>query len=133
MQMTQAQTAQAPVPTPKTWKPLVGGIVSITAGVFDLLGTLGLTIAIAVISSSSLVITQADIYPLTISGLNAILTAVAVWLAVAGIVAIVGGIFSLQRKVWGLALAGSIAATLSCGILGVVSIVFAAISKNEFA
>ena len=127
------QTTQAPVQTPKTWKPLVGGIVSITAGVFDLLGTLGLTIAIAVIGSTSLVITPADIYPLTISGLNAILAAVAIWLAVAGIVAITGGIFSLQRKVWGLALAGSIAATLSCGVLGVVSIVFAAISKNEFA
>ena len=127
------QTTQIPATTPKTWKPLVAGIVSITAGVFGLLGALGLSIAIPVIGGSSLVVTEADIYPLTVSGLTAILATIAVWLAVTGIVAIVGGVFALQRKLWGLALAGSIAATLSCGILGVVSIVFTAISKTEFS
>ena len=127
------QTVQATAQEPKTWKPLVAGILSITAGVFGLLGTMGLSIAIAVIGSSSLFVTEADIYPLTVSGLNTILATIAVWLAVTGITAIVGGVFSLQRKLWGLALAGSIAATLSCGVLGVVSIVFTAISKNEFA
>jgi len=126
------QNVQATAPTPKTWKPLVGGIIAITAGVFDLLGTLGLTIAIAVLGTSELVVTEADIYPLTVSGLNAILATVAVYLAIAGVLAIVGGIFALQRKLWGLALAGSIAAVLPFWVFGITSIVFMAISKEEF-
>ena len=127
------QNVQTKTPVPKTWKPLVGGIIAITAGVFDLLGTLGLTIAIAVIGTSDFVITEVDIYPLTVSGLNAILATIAVYLGVAGVVAIVGGIFALQRKLWGLALAGSIAAVLPFWVFGITSIVFTAISKEEFA
>ncbi len=126
-------TAATTTPKPKTWKPLVGGIIGITAGVFDLLGSMMLLIAIAVISSSSLVITEADIYPLTISGLDSILAVIATYLAVAGIVAVVGGVFALQRKVWGLALAGSIAAVLPFWVFGVTSIVFVGMSREEFA
>jgi hypothetical protein len=126
------QNVETKAPAPKTWKPLVGGITAITAGVFDLLGTLGLTIAIAVIGTSDFIVTEADIYPLTVSGLNAILAAVAVFLGVAGIVAIIGGIFALQRKLWGLALAGSIAAVLPFWVFGITSIVFTAISREEF-
>jgi len=45
----------------------------------------------------------------------------------------VGGIYALQRKIWGLALAGSIAAFFSPSwVLGVAAIVFTALSKNEF-
>lgn len=131
--MQTPTTPTAPAPKPKTWKPLVGGIIAITAGVFDLLGTMGLIIAIAVISSSSVFITEADIYPLTISGLDSILATIATYLAVAGIVSVVGGIFALQRKVWGLALAGAIAAVMPFWVFGVTSIVFVVMSKEEFA
>ena len=49
------------------------------------------------------------------------------------ILAIVGGIYALQRKIWGLALAGSIAAFFTPSwVLGVAAIVFTALSKNEF-
>ena len=130
---TTLATPSAPPAKPKTWKPLVGGIIGITAGVFDLLGTLGLIIAIAVISSSSVFITEADIYPLTVSGLDSILAIIATYLAVAGIVAVVGGIFAPQRKVWGLALAGAIAAVMPFWVFGVTSIVFVGMSKEEFA
>ena len=49
-----------------------------------------------------------------------------------GIVAIIGGIFAFRRKVWGLALAGSIAAIFGSTPLGIVSTIFTAISKDEF-
>ncbi len=130
---TTPTTPTAAAPKPKTWKPLVGGIIAITAGVFDLLGTMGLFIAIAVISSSSVFITEADIYPLTVSGLDSILAVIAAYLAVAGIVSIVGGIFALQRKVWGLALAGAIAAVMPLWMFGVTSIVFVGMAKEEFS
>jgi hypothetical protein len=118
-------------PNPKTWKPLVAGILDITAGTLDLLGTLALIIAIAVVRTPDLVPAQ-DLYPMTVSAMNAILSALAVYLGIAGLLAIIGGVFALQRKIWGLALAGSIAATLAGGVLGIASIVFLAISKDEF-
>ena len=52
--------------------------------------------------------------------------------AIIGILAIVGGIYALRRKIWGLALAGSIAAFFPSWILGLTAIVLTALSKNEF-
>jgi hypothetical protein len=116
---------------PRTFKPMVAGILSITVGTFDLLGTMGLIIAMAVIGTADLIAAQ-DLYPLTVSSLNAVLATLAVFLSLAGILAIVGGIFALQRKIWGLGLAGSIAATVTGSVLGIASIVFMALSKDEF-
>ncbi|MFC1907251.1 hypothetical protein ACFLW8_04115 [Chloroflexota bacterium] len=55
-------------------------------------------------------------------------------IVIAGILAIVGGIYALRRKMWGLALAGSICTTLSLYTfyLGIIAIIFTAWSKNEF-
>jgi hypothetical protein len=118
-------------PKPATWKPMLAGILNITVGTVDLLSTLGLAIVIAVVGTPELFPAQ-DIYPMTVSALNAMLTALAVYLGIAGLIAITGGIFALQRKTWGLALAGSIAAALTGSVLGMASIVFLAISKDEF-
>jgi hypothetical protein len=118
-------------PRPATWKPLLAGILNITVGTVDLLGTLALIIVISVTGVPELFPAE-DIYPMTVSALNAILTTLTVYLGIAGLIAITGGICALQRKTWGLALAGSIAATLTGSILGMASIVFLAISKDEF-
>ncbi len=48
------------------------------------------------------------------------------------VLAIVGGVFAIKRKNWGVALAGSIAAILSSFILGVVALIFTIIGKSEF-
>jgi hypothetical protein len=47
-------------------------------------------------------------------------------------VEIAGGIASLQRKRWGLALAGSILSVFPFSLLGIASIVLVVLSKNEF-
>ncbi len=65
-----------------------------------------------------------------------------------GIIAIVGGIYALRRRVWGLALAGSIALVgfvgfrilrifpieplVGFGIVGILSIIFVSLGKREF-
>ena len=51
-----------------------------------------------------------------------------------GIIAIVGGIFTLRRRVWGLALAGAICASLSfvSWMIGIPAVILVATSKNEF-
>ncbi|MFC2041566.1 hypothetical protein ACFLTY_04535 [Chloroflexota bacterium] len=55
-------------------------------------------------------------------------------IVIAGLLAIIGGIYTLRRKIWGLALAGSICATLSLYTfyLGIIAIIFTARSRNEF-
>jgi len=52
-----------------------------------------------------------------------------------GIVAIIGGIFALRKRIWGLALAGAICSlycTWVSWILAIPAIVFLALSKREF-
>ena len=49
-----------------------------------------------------------------------------------GIVSLIGGIVALQRRMWGLALAGAIIILFPFFIFGILSIIFVAISKKEF-
>lgn len=114
----------------KTYKPTVAGILAIVAGAggvitgffllvgvaaFNLFGRNGIHIPLGAPNSVMLVI--------------AILAIPFFALAV---LAVVGGAFALQRKNWGLALAGSIAALIISFVLGATSIVFTVLSKNEF-
>lgn len=53
-----------------------------------------------------------------------------------GIVALIGGIFALQRRLWGLALAGTICAIplVPPGtVLGIISLIFVSKRRKEFA
>ena len=111
----------------RTAVPLIGGILAIVSGGFKLLGFLGLFAASLVFP-----ITTATILPTCGVGELTILLIIIIPLAILGILAIVGGIYALQRKKWGLALAGSIAAFLPWSFLGLASIILIALSKNEF-
>jgi len=46
--------------------------------------------------------------------------------------AIVGGVFALKKKHWGMALAGSIAGVLAFFPCGVIAVIFTALGKQEF-
>jgi hypothetical protein len=46
--------------------------------------------------------------------------------------AVIGGIYALQREKFGLAVTGSIAAFLPFSLLGLASIILIALSKDEF-
>ena len=61
------------------------------------------------------------------------LSAIGAPIIVLGIIAIVGGSCALRRRVWGLALAGSICAFLGpATILGILAIIFVSMGKGEF-
>ena len=117
----------------QTWMPTVGGILNIIAGVFNLLGVLGLIIAIVALSSSQFVW---DIYPgldsLTVGFAQTVLVIIAIFSAVVGILPLSGGIYALQRKRWGLVLVGSIAAIFGATPLGIAATILTALSKDEF-
>ena len=48
------------------------------------------------------------------------------------VLAIIGGIFAFKHKLWGLALAGSIAAIFAAWPLGIVALIFTIVSRKEF-
>lgn len=106
----------------KTWMPMVAGILDIIAGSFGLI----LAFIFVLLGGVMRFIPQVPPY------LFPIFTALSLPFAIVGILAIVGGIYALKRKIWGLALAGSIAAFFPSWILGLTAIVLTALSKNEF-
>ena len=57
---------------------------------------------------------------------------IAIPLIIINAVAIIGGIYAIQRRGWGLALAGSICAIFPSRLLGIPAIIFIALSRKEF-
>ena len=105
----------------RTWKPTTAGILCIIAG------AIGVIHCIVVVVFGSII--------------GAFFGFEVVWgwstfaipLIISGIIAIIGGVYALRRKVWGLALAGSICALLGPGaILGILAIIFVSLGKGEF-
>ena len=105
------------------WMPLTAGILDIVAGaigvifgiVVVMLGTLAGGL-LAVIGLPSIGWTLAVVAAIPVTG---------------GTVAIIGGIYALKRRIWGLALAGSIC-SLVVWFLGIPAIVFTALGKSQF-
>jgi hypothetical protein len=118
----------------KTWKPTVAGILNIISGVFSLLGLCGSIIAIIAISSGVPVFWRfaPEVLPFGVRLAEIILISAAIFLAIVGILPLLGGIYAVQRKKWGLALAGSITAIFGSLILGILATIFTAVSKDEF-
>jgi hypothetical protein len=117
----------------KTWKPVVAGVLDIVSGAVGLIAVLGLIIAILVTGGCA--IPGTENVPLFVPSL---LTGIAVPLAIFSLLSLAGGIYALQRKLWGLALAGSIAAIFASipllgGLpVGITATILTALSRNEF-
>jgi hypothetical protein len=126
---TTMQTVQ------KTWKPIVAGILDIVGGALSILGSIGVIIGIMFFIPVTIVgpgpVPELDRW-LIPGVLETILVIAAVFLLIVGILPIIGGIYALQRKKWGLALAGSIAAIFGSTIMGILATIFTAMSKDEF-
>jgi len=108
---------------PRTAMPAIAGALAIASAGLKLLALLGLVAAgifMAMPASAGLVAPLATLLVITIP------------LFILLVLAIIGGIFAIQRKMWGLALAGSIAAFLPFSLLGIASIVLVALSRDEF-
>jgi len=101
----------------RTWKPTVAGILAIIGGAIETI--LGLVIA-------------------TVGSIGWFfgvpwVSAIGAPLIILGIIAIIGGTYALRRRIWGLALAGSICALIGpWGLLGLLAIIFVSLGKGEF-
>lgn len=49
-----------------------------------------------------------------------------------GVLALIGGIYALRKKLWGLALAGAIGGLFTTFPIGIVAVIFTAMAKPEF-
>ena len=122
----------------KTWKPTTGGILNIITGSVHLLAALGVVIALIVIAAVGRAVfldemwNDLDRQGMGLGLLTFILGITIIFLVVIGILSLLGGIAALKRKNWGLALAGSIASIFGSNIIGILALVFIAMSKDEF-
>ena len=92
----------------KTWKPTVAGLLCIISGIIGVIPGIAFAVFIAFTGVGWLILIGAP-------------------LSILGTIAIVGGIYALRRRIWGLALAGSICALVSfvttLGILGIIVLI----------
>lgn len=105
------------------WRSITAGILNIVSGVGMLFVCFWLLLAGGVTS-----FVGSDV-PAWLPGF---IFAFAIPFAVLSLLAIIGGILSVTRKSWGMALTGSIAAFFCCFIFGIVSIILIAIGRSEF-
>jgi len=108
----------------RTWKPTAAGILCIIAGNIGIIGGILFTLTFLVLLGDP-----------SIEGEKSIgAPIITFWIlgGIAIIVAIVGGINALRRRIWGLALAGSICALVGFVIPGILAIIFVILGKREF-
>ena len=112
----------------RTWKPTVAGILCIIAAVICLTFVVLSVLFISVFqlfwifgASPGQELPGGDyVNGILIGG------------GIVSIVTIAGAVCAFERRIWGLALAGSICALVGFGILGILAIIFISLSKSEF-
>jgi membrane protease YdiL (CAAX protease family) len=112
----------------RTWKPTAAGLLCIIAAI--------ICIALALLSALLIGVFQL----LWIFGASpgqelpgtGQVNGILIGGGIVSIIAIAGAVCSFKRKLWGLALAGSICALVGFVVLGVLAITFISLSRNEF-
>ena len=112
--------------------PTAAGVLSIVSGVFGILGSAGL-ILFAVFFNSLVSFEGYPYEDFPFVFLEAFYLTWGIIMLLLAVLALIGGIYALQRRYWGLALAGSIAAILVFFPTGIAAVIFVALSKNEFS
>jgi hypothetical protein len=137
----------------ETWKPVAAGILDILCGsaaIIVFLALLVLTLFIPaesaaggdpILAAASLIAPGISVavyvayyiaYYFVGDATQYFYPVVSAPFAILGILAIAGGIFSIQRKRWGWSVAGTIAALVCNFVPGVIAVILTAISKTEF-
>jgi hypothetical protein len=115
----------------------IGGILTIICGAFGVLGLFAFIFSI--IFMRWIFTNTPDLYGSTMSleeldyFITIIYGAMGVGYALLGVLAIVGGVYALKRRHWGLALAGAIAGVIVFFPCGIPAIIFTTIARPEFA
>ncbi len=115
----------------ETSKATVAGVCDVVAGICGLIGGVPLFV-LAVVGSSVLgSVANPKLHILNLIPL-ALLVPLGLLCWLAGVLAIAGGIAAFNRRRWGLALAGSIAAVFGFFPVGIAAVVFTILAEPEF-
>lgn len=118
----------------KTWKPTAAGILIIIAGILAIaMGALYMSLDVADFEDLGVALPP----EFTAEDLAGLMDICGVVLFVFAIIAIIGGIFGIQRKHFGFAIAGGVFGLLGIGfflgsLLALVGLILVAISRREF-
>lgn len=111
----------------KTSRPVTAGILNIITGV------IGLTVAFTAFFAFFAMTVTLDIYiPIFPEFISGVVLSFAIVSLLLSLLIMLSGIFATQRKYWGLALAGSIAAVLGLFFLGIPALILVSLSREEF-
>lgn len=123
----------SPVPQ-KSSKPVIGGVLIVVAGLL----AFGMGLLYLSVDASDLEDYGVTLPPeMTVEDLQDFLVVCGGILIVFAAIAVVGGIFGLQRRHFGLALAGGVFGLLGIGfilgaVLALVGLILIAVSRSEF-
>jgi hypothetical protein len=111
----------------------IGGILSIISGAFGVIGAFVLffftTIFGFIFTDPYFGVSDGtEVLPY----LAAFYGGLGVIILIFSIMAIIGGAYSIKKRLWGLALAGAICAIITGGPIGIAAIILVSIGKNEF-
>ena len=123
----------------KSWMPTVAGILDIVSGAMGLCMGLFMTLARRAAGAVPGAARQAAgaVPNAPRFGMHLPIPAgfhpwMGIALIVISILAVVGGVFALRAKNWGMALAGSIGAMISGRLLGVIALILTVLGKKDF-
>jgi len=119
-----------------TWKSTAAGVINVVCGSFLLVSGLALFSLWGTSTATSfagyVMYSMGHSGGPDISYTSTVVTIIAVACIIPGIISILGGIYSIKRRLWGMALAGSISTFVYLLLFGVPAIVLTALSKDEF-
>lgn len=124
----------APAKAPRTWMPTVGGILIIIAAVLAIMmGILYMTFEPSDFEDLGVALPP----EFTAEDLSGILAMCGAILIVFAAIAIIGGLFGIRRKHFGLAITGGVFGLLGIGfflgsVLALIGLILIAVSRREF-
>ncbi len=113
-----------------------GGVLSIIGGILEVIGA-GIMIGIGIeyiIRGSLWFIPVIPLFPgreIVAGVLPAIIIILGIFILVLGVIGIAGGISAINRRSFGLSLAGAIC-IIPTVLLGILAVIFVSVSKKEF-
>ncbi len=109
----------------KQWKATTAGILSIIVGTWGVMAGVILTVITSAYPPAWILLTPFQ---------TVILNRLSPLAAALGLVAILGGVFAVRRRKWGLALAGAICAAMIPPpfFLGALAVILVAVGRDEF-
>lgn len=115
-----------------TWKPIMAGILDIVGGAIGMVGGLYIVALTSLFRVINNIFHVNTVFLQQLEQVVSGIIAVPFILVFIGIISIIGGVYSLQRRIWPFALAGAISSCIVFPFFGLPSIIITAFARDEF-